>query len=454
MSKTMGAAQQDMSRRSFVQGAVCAGVGAAAMGALSSAQAFADEAAEEETEAEEEAAEEEAEEAAEETEAEGEDESEELTWDLETDVVVCGCGAGGCAAAVAAADGGAEVIVIEKKSWLGGQMRRSGGGVAAAGSQVQEALGVEDTADAYYDYWMATQDDMCDADLVRAICDGSAGIIDWLIDDLGGQPVDEWDFDETSGDGMEYSIGPGLNIGIDYDTFATYGAEAVPRCHWFTPNYDDPILEDEDIVTWPSPGGTALWAIFENAFAERGIEPLTETSLVSLVTEPGSDEVLGVVASQGEEEIRIKARKGVVVATGNFTSNHEMFQNYTMYDFVTSDDLAGNGVLDQYDDNDGAGITAVLALGGELVYPMAAVTVNEDGTATGNSIMAGGMRVSPNAEALNVFGEAIPRLYLAGITSGGRYMIFYPNCGSSLLSGFYLGKTAGEQIAALDSWEA
>lgn len=447
MSKTMGAAQQGMSRRSFMQGAVCAGVGAAAMGALSATQAFADESAEEKAEAEEEAEE------AEEAEGEAETESEELTWDLETDVVVCGCGCGGVAAAVAAADGGAEVVVVEKKSWLGGQMRRSGGGVAAAGSQVQEALGVEDTADAYYEYWMASQNDMCDADLVRAICDGSAGIIDWLIDDLGGQPVDEWDFDADSGDGLTYSAGPGLNIGTDPSAFEELGMDPVARCHWFTPNYDDPILDDEDIVTWTSPGGTALWAIFENAFEERGIEPLTETSLVSLVTEPGSDEVLGIVASQGEEEIRIKARKGVVVATGNFTSNHEMFQNYTMYDYVASDDLAGNGILDQYDDNDGAGITAVLALGGELVYPMAAVTVNEDGTATGNSIMAGGMRVSPNAEALNVFGEAIPRLYLAGITTGGRYMVTYPNCGSSLLSGFYLGKTAGEQIAALDSWE-
>ena len=114
--------------------------------------------------------------------------NEAMKWDLECDVVVCGCGTGGVAAAVSAAECGAEVIVIEKKDWCGGQLRRCGGGVAAAGSQVQKKLGIEDDADAFYNYWMAMQDNLCDADLVHDICNASAGIIDWLIDDLDRVP--------------------------------------------------------------------------------------------------------------------------------------------------------------------------------------------------------------------------------------------------------------------------
>ena len=371
--------------------------------------------------------------------------TEELTWDLECDVVVCGCGTGGVAAAVSAADGGAEVIVIEKKDWCGGQLRRCGGGVAAAGSQVQKKLGVEDSADAFYDYWMAMQENLCDA---------SAGIIDWLIDDLGGQPLDEWGFSAGIEGGLEYSGEPGLNIGTQPENFESVGMEPVARCHWFSPNADDPIIGEADKVVCPNPGGTGLYKIFTNAFERLGIEPMTKTALVRLVTKPGSNEVLGVVADQDGTEIRIKARKGVVVATGNFCSNHEMFFNYTMHDFVTSDDINGNGPgIDLIDDNDGSGIKAVLALGGELVYPCNGVFENPDGTSFGYSFMTGGMRVDSQARALDVFGNPIPRLYLTSNTSGGQIIKSYHCCGVNVLRFFYLGKTAGEQLNALESWE-
>ena len=382
------------------------------------------------------------------------DEAEGLAWDYEADVVVCGCGTGGVAAAVAAADGGAEVIVIEKKDWLGGQLRRCGGGVAAAGSQVQKALGVEDNADDFYAYWMAMQDDLCDADLVRDICDNSAAIIDWLIDDLGGQPLDQWGFSEGIEGGLTYSPEPGLNIGTQPENFEAHGMTPVARCHWFSPNPDDPIIGEADKQVCPNPGGTGLWKIFSDAFEERGVQTMTETSLVSLVTQPGSNEVLGIVADQGGTEIKIKARRGVVVCTGNFCSNHEMFFNYTNYDF-TAEEGCGNGpTIDLPDDNDGAGIKAVLALGGELVFPANGVTDNEDGTAFGYSFMTGGMRVDTQARAIDVFGNPIPRLYLSSNTAGGQIIKSYHCCGVNVLRHLYLGKVAGEQASALDSWEA
>ena len=112
------------------------------------------------------------------------EESEVENWDREADVVVCGAGTAGLPAAIAAHDAGAEVLVVEKKDWTGGQMRRCGGGVAAAGSQVQKALGVEDDPESFYEYWIATAKGLCVPELVKAYCEGSAGLIDWIIDDL------------------------------------------------------------------------------------------------------------------------------------------------------------------------------------------------------------------------------------------------------------------------------
>jgi 3-oxo-5alpha-steroid 4-dehydrogenase len=380
--------------------------------------------------------------------------ADEVSWDLEADVVVCGCGTGGAPAAVAAAQAGASVIVIEKKDWLGGQLRRCGGGVAAAGSQVQAALGVEDDPESFYEYWMAMQGDKCDADLVHDICENSSAYLDWIIDDLGGQPVDEWGFSEGGGDeGLTYSTEPGLNIGTQVENYESVGMEPVARCHWFSPNYDDPIIGDESKVVCPNPGGTGLWKVFSDAFDSYGVQALTETSLVRLVTVPSTNEVAGVIAEQDGAELAIKAARGVIIATGNFCSNHEMFYNYTGEDFTAVEGF-GNGVgIDLPDDNDGVGIQAILSLGGELVFPANGLTDNGDGTYMAYSFMSSGVRIDRKARALDVYGEPIPRLYVTSNAAGGQIILSYHCCGVNVLRHGYTGRVAGADAATLEPWE-
>ncbi len=382
--------------------------------------------------------------------------ADEVTWDYEADVVVVGSGTGGAPAAVAAAQEGASVIVIEKKDWLGGQLRRCGGGIAAAGSQVQKALGVEDDPEDFYDYWVAMQGGKCDLDLVHDICVNSSAYLDWIIDDLGGQPVAEWGFSEGGGeDGLTYSTEPGLNIGTQPENYASVGMEPKPRCHWFSPNYDDPIIQRTDLAVCPNPGGTGVWKVFSDAMDELGVQTMIETSLVRLVTVPGTtNEVAGVIAEQGGKEIAIKADKGVVMACGNFCSNHEMFYNYTGEDFTAVEGF-GNGVgIDLPDDNDGVGIQAMLALGGELVFPANGLTPNEDGeTYMGYSFMTSGVRVDRQARALDVYGEPIPRLYVTSNAAGGQIILSYHCCGVNVLRHGYLGRVAGTQAASLEPWE-
>ena len=149
-------------------------------------------------------------------------------WDYETDVVVCGCGTSGAPAAIEAADAGAQVIVIEKMDWLGGEMRRCGGGVAGAGTKVQAALGVEDNADDFYDYLMAIGGDEVDSDMVRVVADNAAPTVDWIIDELGGQPVDQWHFCGGD-DGLENLMDAGLNIGTDPANYTDNGMAPIAR---------------------------------------------------------------------------------------------------------------------------------------------------------------------------------------------------------------------------------
>ncbi|MCS5616755.1 MAG: FAD-binding protein, partial [Pirellulales bacterium] len=77
-------------------------------------------------------------------------------WDEEADVVVCGLGAAGAAVAVEAALQGGDVLVLERASGGGGITASAAGHVyAGGGTRVQRAVGVEDTAEAMYQYLLA-----------------------------------------------------------------------------------------------------------------------------------------------------------------------------------------------------------------------------------------------------------------------------------------------------------
>ena len=371
-----------------------------------------------------------------------------IAWDHETDVLVVGCGTAGCAAALEAYDAGADVLIVEKYDWMGGTLRRCGGGVAAADTQVQRALGVKDNPEDFFQFIMKGCEGYPNEELVRDWTMNSASVIDWLIDDLGGLPADQWGFSDDIEGGLEYSHDTGLNVGTP-TTFDEIGMSPVPRTHWFPANEDDPILaEPEKYFYYPSPGGTGLWQLVNTAMDKRGIQTLTETTFASLITADGSNEVIGAVCESGGSEIRIKARKAVILACGNFASNKELFRNYTGEDYEPNA-MGGMGI-DLPTDNDGSGILAAQALGAELVFP-SLVGKNHD-TPTGFSAGMAGVKVDLNGRVIDVFGKEIPRLYAAGLTAGGIIVKNYPCCGSSVSRSLSFGRKSGTDAAKLESW--
>ena len=101
---------------------------------------------------------------------------------VDYDVVVVGGGGAGLCAALSAAQNGAEVLLLEAAPKLGGSAALSGGAFYAAGTPIQKAAGVNDTADAMYHYYMIVNQYRLEPSLVRRLCDESADVMEWLQD--------------------------------------------------------------------------------------------------------------------------------------------------------------------------------------------------------------------------------------------------------------------------------
>jgi len=97
------------------------------------------------------------------------------------DLIVIGTGGAGLSAAVTAAEAGCSVLIAEAEEKIGGSTGLSQGVFTAAGTSVQKALGYEDTADSFFDYYMTLNHWKLPAAVVRSFCDNAAPTLEWLI---------------------------------------------------------------------------------------------------------------------------------------------------------------------------------------------------------------------------------------------------------------------------------
>ena len=371
----------------------------------------------------------------------------DIAWDDEADVVVCGCGTCGAPAIIEAMEAGADVYAFDKMDWIGGCMRRCGGG-----TNVQQKLGSDDAPEMMYEYPVALSGQYGNPELVRTYCDNAVPTFEWIIapaeeGGLGGEPLDEWEF-ASPNNGNELWIGPGLNIGgtpVYYDDL-DMPENYRPRCHWFKPNPDDVDPGDryyafygEGDDKWgEANGGTGLWKPFSDKLDELGARIDTNTELTGLVQGRETGEILGVTVLQDGAEKTIKARKGVVLATGGFSNGADLYTTFTgnEYKEPTPEQCHTGGYIPGQ--ADGASLKAALAAGAALSSPV-----------LGNN---GGVRIGTDAEVLGWDGNPIPRLYAGGRVAGGYAGSSYPSCGFYIGTGVVFGRIAGQQAAALESW--
>jgi len=228
--------------------------------------------------------------------------AEEIVWDREADVVVIGAGAGGLVAGIAAREKGASVLIVEKNFDIGGRAMMSYGGLyIGGGNRLQKALGDtppgrNDTPDKVFEDWSRPEKPMgrfSDRELVRVYADNNLDLFEWL---------------EKHGIRWE-----GYRPRVDRLDRARTRLNVVP---W--PNE----------VTGPARGPGFVRPLAKTA-REMGIEILIQQQMTKIHREgPLSGRVTGISIIEVDDNHRqktktmnIRARKGIVVATGGSAGN-------------------------------------------------------------------------------------------------------------------------------------
>lgn len=267
-----------------------------------------------------------------------------------TDIVVIGTGGAGLSAAATALDNNKEVIMLEKFPAIGGNTIRTGGQVNAPEPQWQNrfpALAGErdtlrellslDEANIAEDY---LEDFHKVKDQIKDYLNATEEEKPYLFDSielhriqtyLGGKRTDKY----------------GEEISGQYDLVKTLTDNVLTSVKWLT---DKGVHFDRSFVDMPV---GALWRRGHKPMKAQGLEYVetlsnyvktnggrifTETTAEKLIVE--DHKVVGVEARKANgAKVHIRARYGVILATGGFGANTKMLQQYNTYWDNIPDDI-------------------------------------------------------------------------------------------------------------------
>ncbi len=290
----------------------------------------------------------------------------EAAFDHICDVVVVGSG-GGLAGALAARDRGLDVLVVEKAKWVGGATSMSGGTLWIFDSPFLKAAGLQDSAakgrahmdatigpatrastperrDAYIEGGRQLLDLFARHDIPLA----HSGWPDYYAEREGGIPegrtLHALPFDTRKLGEERAALRPtpivvvansvevavlalGPRTWKAAKTWARVGLRALKA-----------KLTGAKLVT----RGQALVGRVFGAARKAGVPVWRETALKDLIVENGR--VVGVVAHRDGKDIRIKARRGVLLTAGGFARDAEMRAAYqapvgTAWTMAPADDM-------------------------------------------------------------------------------------------------------------------
>jgi 3-oxosteroid 1-dehydrogenase len=331
-----------------------------------------------------------------------------VSWDDEVDVVVAGSG-GGLAGAYTAAREGLSVAVVEATDKFGGTTAYSGGGMWFPVNPVLRRAGVDDTIEDALTYYHAVVGDRTPRDLQETFVRGGAPLVEYLErDEHIAFALLPWpDY---------YGKAPKARLdGMRHMTAAPLPASDLGELRGVL----RPVL-DTDRVGTPPPdtltGGQALIARLLLALSQQPTAALhRNTALVELVVEDGR--VAGVVVERAGERSTIRARKGVLVATGGFEDNDELRRKYGVPG-AARDTMAPGG-------NTGAGLLAGIAAGADVDLMdqawWAPGLTHPDGRSTFSLWITGGIFVGKDGQRFvneSAPYDRIGRAVIDGITEG------------------------------------
>jgi succinate dehydrogenase/fumarate reductase flavoprotein subunit len=274
-----------------------------------------------------------------------------VNWDREADVVVIGSGATGLPAAIVAREAGASVIVVEAENHVGGHAITSGGNLPlGGGTSYQKKYGIEDSADLFFQDltdWSVVETNgfppyrYNDREIIRAFADNSVAAFEFLLAH-GVKLIDR----------PPNSIGH--EIGVSVRRTFQISVEDYAMVHT-----GGPANPDDDEIR----AGAGLIRPLEAAALKAGVDILLEHRMTAIHRETARDgRVTGIAVAHDGENLNIRARKAVIVATGGSTGNVNFRR---MFDPRLTEEYCGLAGM-PWSDQDASGEIAAMDVGAAL----------------------------------------------------------------------------------------
>lgn len=279
-------------------------------------------------------------------------------FNQEVDWLVAGTGVGGLTGAVVAHELGAEVLVVESASVYGGTTAHSGGVAWIPGHHLQSSVGIEDSKEEGYQYLRSLIGDTVKEERLRAYADKADEMLQFMHKHSrvkytplpaymdyyeqhqgskhGGRSMCPGAFTlrQLGKEAAYLRRGPFQGLGMPFSmtvvessslmrmNLRSYliGAKLMLR-YWLDIPSRLKGTSDDRISC-----GEALIARLRKTLMDRDIPLWLDSPVVELIKQ--DNKVIGAVINKKGQTVSVKARKGVLLATGGFASNLEMREQY------------------------------------------------------------------------------------------------------------------------------
>ena len=266
--------------------------------------------------------------------------TDDLNWHREADVVVLGSGGAALTAAIAAYDFGAQdVVILEKSGMVGGTTAMSGGMLWIPNNLYQQEAGIEDSDDDVVAYLDALAPGALDPDTLGAFLERGPEMIRYFAEKTPVRFHAYADFPDYQPylPGAKAEGGRSLdNEAFSFEQLGKWAARVNPTkmaypvrgslMEAINGTLDEATLAEREAHDYRGLGQALIGALFK-AVLDRDIPIEFEKRARKLVK--AGDRVIGVIAEDADgRDFRVRARRGVVIATGGFEWNETLVKAF------------------------------------------------------------------------------------------------------------------------------